>query len=101
MLSKETDKNGWVSKIISERNNSMRILLEFDFIEKVFPSDSNFLLVKMKEPRKVYQYLVDRKLIVRDRSKVSLCEGCLRVTVGSQIENEKLVKLLNRYSTNA
>ena len=60
----------------------------------MYPSDSNFLLVKMYQPLETFKYLIDKQVIVRDRSKVLLCEGCLRVTVGTEEENQRLVESL-------
>jgi histidinol-phosphate aminotransferase len=66
-------------------------------VEKVYPSDANFLLVKVKEAVKLYEHLLGDSIVVRDRSKVKLCEGCLRITVGTEEENRKLIESLNRY----
>ena len=63
---------------------------------KVFPSDAIFLLVKFKEPKEIYKYLLDKGVVVRERS--SAVEGCLRITVGTPDENKKLIDLLNRQS---
>lgn len=56
-----------------------------------------FLLVKVDEPKKIYEYLVNKKIVVRDRSKVILCEGCLRITVGAPSENSMLIDALKNY----
>jgi histidinol-phosphate aminotransferase len=61
----------------------------------VFPSDSNFLLVRMNDARKIYEQLCERGIIVRDRSKIVLCEDSLRITVGTPQENKKLIEALN------
>ncbi|MCX6227252.1 MAG: aminotransferase class I/II-fold pyridoxal phosphate-dependent enzyme, partial [Bacteroidia bacterium] len=58
------------------------------------PSDANFLLVKFKDPKLTYRYLADNGIIVRDRSNQALCEGCLRITVGTPAENDKLIETL-------
>jgi histidinol dehydrogenase len=63
-------------------------------VEKVYPSDANFLLVKFTDPKGIYQYLTSHGIIVRDRSNQALCEGCLRITVGTPAENDKLIDLL-------
>jgi histidinol-phosphate aminotransferase len=62
---------------------------------EVFPSDSNFLLVRMNDARKIYEQLCERGIIVRDRSKIVLCENSLRITVGTPQENKKLIEALN------
>ena len=66
-------------------------------MEKIYPSDANFLLVKMDQPMEVYTFLMDRGIIVRDRSSVPLCEGCLRITVGTESENNSLLETLALY----
>jgi len=62
------------------------------------PSDANFFLVKFVKAKLVYQYLMSHGVIVRDRSKVVLCECCLRITVGLPEENDRLISLLNAYT---
>jgi histidinol-phosphate aminotransferase len=66
-------------------------------VTKVYPSDANFLLVKTVDGNKVYQYLVDNKIITRNRSNITLCEGCLRISVGVESENQKLINVLKKY----
>jgi histidinol-phosphate aminotransferase len=70
-------------------------LKKYPFVVKVYPTDANFVLVKTHDPRGIYQYLVDEKIIVRDRSSISLCEGCLRISIGSPEENVTLIEALN------
>lgn len=85
----------WVELIISERKKMETKLAAFPFVIKIFPSDANFLLVKMHDARGIYEYLVEKGIIVRDRSKVYLCEDSLRITIGSPEENKTLLKALN------
>jgi histidinol-phosphate aminotransferase len=68
---------------------------DFKIVEKIYPTDANFVLVKVKDAVKTYQYLLGKKIITRDRSKVSLCENCLRITIGTPEENSKLLKVLS------
>ena len=75
--------NDWIKETVAEREQLVRGLLELDYVQHITPSDANFILVKMEQPREVYDYLVQYGIIVRDRSKVELCEGCLRITVGT------------------
>ena len=72
-------------------------LSTLDIVTKIFPSDANYLLVKFKEAKSVFDYLIEHKTIVRDRSKVVLCEDSLRISVGTEKENEQLIILLNKY----
>jgi histidinol-phosphate aminotransferase len=89
--------NNWIKEIVSERDELMKKLPELNFVQKVYPSDANFILVKVNDPHAIYNYLVSKKIIVRDRSKVELCQGCLRITVGTKEENKNLLSLLNEY----
>ncbi len=95
LIEQEADKNAWVDLLISERGKLAEKLKSFPFVVKVFPSDANFLLVKMHDARGIYDYLVENGIIVRDRSKVVLCADSLRITVGSSEENEILIEKLN------
>ena len=85
----------WIRIIIKERKKMAMLLKDLPFVRKVFPSDANFLLVKMNDARKIYDYLAERGIIVRDRSKIILCEESLRITIGSASENNRLIKALN------
>jgi histidinol-phosphate aminotransferase len=89
--------DSWVKEILEERQKLRKRLETLTFVEKVHPSDANFLLVKVADPGAVYNYLMDKGIIVRDRSTVPLCEGCLRITVGTGEENDQLVDALNLY----
>jgi len=88
--------NDWIKETVAEREKLVRELLELDYVQHITPSDANFILVKMEQPREVYDYLVQYGIIVRDRSKVELCEGCLRITVGTPAENQILLEKLNQ-----
>ena len=87
----------WVHQILEQRDLLSEKLEALTLIDQVFPSDSNFLLVKVARPRQVYQYLMEQGIIVRDRSSVPLCEGCLRITVGTPEENRALIKALGAF----
>lgn len=87
-----------VSLILHEREQLIKELEGLPLVEKVYPSDANFVMAKVAEARKVYEYLVSKGIIVRDRSRVVLCEGCLRITVGAPGENEQLLEQLSQYS---
>ncbi len=88
--------NDWIKETVAEREKLVRELLELEYVHHITPSDANFILVKMDQPREVYDYLVQYGIIVRDRSKVELCEGCLRITVGTPAENQILLEKLNQ-----
>ncbi|WP_257666105.1 histidinol-phosphate transaminase [Parapedobacter tibetensis] len=96
-LDKVAIVNAWIKEAVDERDKLAKKVLTLSFVQHVYPSDANFILVKTTEPRQLYEYLVDQSIIVRDRSKVALCEGCLRITVGTPTENEVLVEALAKY----
>jgi histidinol-phosphate aminotransferase len=98
-LDKNGDKEEWVKAIIDERKYLIENLLTIKLVEKIFPSDANFILIKVKEPKKIYDYLVERQIVIRDRSKVHMCEGCLRITIGTNAENQAFYKALSEYKS--
>jgi histidinol-phosphate aminotransferase len=96
-LENETQVEKWIAMILEERGQLERKLKRFRFVEQVYPSDANFLLVKVGKPKKVYNFLVEKKIIVRDRSNIQLCDGSLRITVGTEDENRELTDALMQY----
>lgn len=96
-LENKAQADAWISEIISERKKLMDSFMKFSFVLKVFPSDANFLLVKTSNPRSVYNYLASKGIIVRDRSNIPLCEGCLRITVGTKEQNKQLIEAFENY----
>lgn len=86
--------NNWIKETVNEREELAIALQSFPFVEKIYPSDANFLLVKVKDANAVYQYLADKGIVVRNRSKDPLCDNCLRITIGTKAENIKLVEAL-------
>jgi len=89
--------SGWVESILTERQRMSGKIAEYGFVEQVFPSDANFLLIRVKDPGGMYNYLQEKGIIIRDRSSVPLCQGCLRITIGTPHENDLLLKALNKY----
>jgi len=83
-----------VKEIIAQKKQLQLALEAIPEVEKVHPSAANFLLAKVPQANQVYQQLIDKKIIVRDRSKVQRCEDCLRITVGSEEENKQLINAL-------
>ncbi|MCK5135072.1 MAG: histidinol-phosphate transaminase [Bacteroidales bacterium] len=90
-------RENWVHRILEERKKLIEQLKSLAFVKKVYPSDANFLLVQMENPGQVYSYLMEKGIIVRDRSSVPLCDGCLRITVGTETENRQLCNVLAAY----
>ncbi|MFM1969780.1 MAG: hypothetical protein RL152_1157 [Bacteroidota bacterium] len=89
--------NDMIVTLVNERQNMVTSLLQNEEVVKVYPSDANFLLVKFKDAAGLYKYFVQQGIVVRDRSNVVLCEGCLRITVGTPQENQKLLGSLNSF----
>jgi histidinol-phosphate aminotransferase len=89
--------NSWIKETLIQRDNLVLGLKHFDFVVDIYPSDANFILVKTTDANGIYNYLVDKGIIVRNRSKVELCEGCLRITVGTPAENNILLETLQNF----
>ena len=89
--------NNWIKTIVLERNKMAEKLKTFSFIKTVYPSEANFILFKTDNADVLYQYLTNNKLILRNRSKIELCENCLRITIGTIEENNTFIELLNNY----
>jgi len=84
----------WVNTLLQERERVMNAFGELPLCETVFPSDANFFLARVKNADRVYNYLKRCGIIVRNRSRVTLCGECLRVTVGTRSENSELIGAL-------
>ena len=91
------DVNAMITETVQERNALVKELVSVSGVQKVFPSDANFLLVKMERANEVYHYLVGRGIVVRNRSNVILCEDSLRITVGTPQQNQKLISALKAF----
>ena len=91
----EVDK--WVKILLAERSRLMQAFLELPICEKVYKTDANFFLAKMTDANAIYNYLVDKGVIVRNRHKVQLCQNCLRITIGNRTENNELLSALRQY----
>ena len=87
----------WVKSILRERTRLMSEFAELDCTIKVYPSDANFFLARVKDAKATYDYLVDCGIIVRNRSKIALCGNSLRVTVGTAPENNALIDALKKF----
>jgi len=95
----ETEQvNDMIKSLVSMREELERNLPLLPIVEKVYPSDANFLLVKVTDANKIYNYLLNAGIVVRNRSKVELCQGCLRITVGTEKENKELITTLQGFS---
>lgn len=89
--------NDMIMNLVDMREALSEVLEQMAVVKKVYPSDANFLLVQMEEAREVYEFLLTKGIVVRDRSKVILCDDCLRITIGTEAENTKLVDAMADY----
>lgn len=90
--------NNWTRTTVEQREWLISQLSNLGFVNKIYPSDANFILVKMQNAKSFYDYLTGKGIIVRDRSKVILCDECLRITIGTPDENKQLIDALKTYS---
>lgn len=89
--------NDMIKLLVDMREALAEVFRSMPTVEKVYPSDANFLLVKIAEARKIYEFMLERGIVLRDRSNVKLCEGCLRITVGTEQENTALVDAMQEW----
>ena len=89
--------DNWVKILLQERTRMMDAFSMLPICEKVYPTDANFFLAKMTDATKIYNYLVDKGIIVRNRHRVQLCQNCLRITIGTKTENSELIAALRQY----
>ena len=89
--------NDMIKAIVDMRAALEKDLMNIETVEKIYPSDANFLLVKFQDAKAVYEYLLDREIVVRDRRNVQRCEDCLRITVGTEKENKALIETLKSF----
>lgn len=97
ILSRKPDVSEWVKLTVNERYSLMNAVRELKICKQVFPTEANFFLARFDDANRVYDYLVEQGIIVRNRSKMVLCDNCLRITVGSPAENTALIAALRRY----
>ena len=89
--------DNWVKILLQERTRMIEAFEMLPICDKVYPTDANFFLAKMSDATKIYNYLVDQGIIVRNRNKVQLCQNCLRITIGTKTENAELIAALRKY----
>jgi len=89
--------NDMIRILVTLREQLSRDLAELPVVLTVYPSDANFLLVRTTDARGIYAHLLSDGIVVRDRSRVELCEGCLRITVGTEMENAELLRALRAF----
>lgn len=96
-LDKKAEVEKVVAEIVRQRELLAAELQKFSFVTRIYPSDANFLLIKTSDANRIYKYLVEQKIVVRNRTNVELCEGCLRITIGTTKENRILLSALSGY----
>jgi histidinol-phosphate aminotransferase len=91
------DVNAMIKETVKEREALVKELVQLPYVQKVYPSDANFVLAKMAQATAVYNYLKEKGIIVRNRSNVVLCEDCLRITVGTPQQDQQLIQIMKQY----
>lgn len=91
ILKNKESINNQITEINALKQELIKVLLEVEFITKIYPSDANFILLKVDDATKRYTQLIEKGIVVRNRSHEPLCDNCLRITIGTQQENEKLI----------
>lgn len=89
-------KNEWVKALLLERSKLITKLETLSLVKRIYPTDANFVLVKVDDANAIYKQLVEKGIIVRNRNNVTLCEGCLRITIGTPSENKQLLTALQQ-----
>ena len=97
VLDKRDEIDTWVNILLRERGQLIRAFSELPICKQVFHTDANFFLARMTDAQAIYDYLVERGIIVRNRTRIRLCKDCLRVTIGSREENRELLGALRQY----
>lgn len=96
-LQNEEEMRSWVKTLLENRSVLIIELSMLSFVKHVYPSDSNFVLIKVDDANRLYRYLIEKSIVVRNRSSVSLCMDCVRITVGTALENKILMEELKSF----
>lgn len=97
-LENQSQVQGNIAAIIAEREKLLENLRDFSFVTKIYPTAANFVLIKTTDAERIYNFLLAEKIVVRNRHTVELCAGCLRVTVGTPLENQSLLEALRKFA---
>ena len=89
--------NEWIKEVAQQKEMLINELHNFSFVKTVYPSDANFILIKVDDADRLYQYLAANEIVVRNRSKETGCQNCLRISIGTPEENENLLSALKKY----
>ena len=83
-----------IASIIEQREELLKVLIDVNFVEKIYPTEANFILIKVDDANKRYDELIAKGIVIRNRTTQPLCENTLRLTIGTEVENKKLIKAL-------
>lgn len=97
ILDRRFEVEDWVRLLLQERTKVMKAFAELPICKRVYPSDANFFLALVTDAQAVYNYLVEKGIIVRNRTRVELCNNCLRITIGTKSENIELLSALRQF----
>lgn len=97
ILRNKVEVEKWVTLVLQERGRLIKAFTDLPICVGVYPTDANFFLAKMTDAQAIYDYLVGKGIIVRNRTRVTLCQDCLRVTIGTKSENAELLSALRQY----
>lgn len=97
MLRQDYEIKRWIGSLLEERTRLIGEFGKLAVCRHIFPTDANFFLTRVTNARRIYDYLVDKGIIVRNRTNVTLCQDCLRITIGTRPENDALLEALNEY----
>lgn len=97
MLADIQDVDEWKRLLLLERGHMIKAIRELPICKQVYPTDANFFLARMTDAQGIYDYLVEKGIIVRNRTRVQLCQNCLRITIGTRSENAELIGALRQY----
>lgn len=97
MLHRHYEVDRWVKSLLEERKRLIDEFVQLSCCERTYPTDANFFLAKVTDAKEIYNYLVGKGIIVRNRTNISLCRDCLRITIGTRPENDALLEALRAY----
>ena len=89
-------KKSEIDSIISQRERLLKVLVDIKFVEKIYPTEANFILIKVDDSNKRYDELIAKGIVIRNRTNQPLCENTLRLTIGTEEENKKLIEVLKQ-----
>ncbi len=95
-LSEPEKIKGEISSIMNQRAKLLKVLVDIKFVEKIYPTEANFILIKVDDANKRYDELIAKGIVIRNRTTQPLCENTLRLTIGTEVENKKLIEVLKQ-----